>query len=183
MNNDRLIAILFAMLIVVGAWRAYDYLARPDPTAAAVDPTSVLDPPSAREEPPPILPAPGEDAPAAAQSDAGQDGEAPQRIYRCRLDDEIVLSAEPCAAGTEAGEATPVLGRDRSERPSRAEAPSAARDRPETDCERIDRQLDGIDAKAQQRGAGADAEEAVARRNKLNQERVARGCGPRTRHP
>jgi hypothetical protein len=180
-NNDRLIAILFAMLIVVGAWRAYDYLARPASGDLAADPESVLEPSSAREDLPAIRSTPDEPA-AAGQSGSGEGAEAPQRIFRCRVDGEIVLTAEPCAPGTEAGEATPVLGRERSERPSRADAPRAARDRPESVCERIDRQLDKMDTDAQQR-AGEESEEVSARRSKLVQERVSRGCGPRTSQP
>jgi hypothetical protein len=176
-NNERLIAIFFALLVVVGAWRGYEYLTRPDFAATALDPSSGLDPPRARDEPIPGSPSIAEDAPAETKSGSVQGGEQ-QNIYRCLKDGDVVLASKPCTPGAEEGNATPVLGRDRSDRPKRSDERSAARDRPETECERIDRQIAGLDGELQRGGASADNEDALKRRTSLNQDRVARGCAP-----
>jgi hypothetical protein len=174
-NNERLIAIFFALLVVVGAWRGYEYLTRPDLAATALDPSSGLEPPRVRDEPIPGSPSVEENAPAESKSGSAKGGEQ-QNIYRCLEDGEVVLASKPCTPGAEAGNPTPVLGRDRSDRPKRSDERSAVRDRPETECERIDRQIAGLDAELRHGGASADNEDALKRRTSLNQDRVARGC-------
>jgi hypothetical protein len=129
-NNERLIAIFFALLIIVGAWRGYQFLAHPDLGPAAEDPASVLESPRGRDENP--VASPQDDAPSPGQSGSTQSADQ-ATVRRCLENGEVVLSDKPCAPGAEVGSPTPALGRERSDRPTRSGEGNASRNRPEAE--------------------------------------------------
>lgn len=134
MNNERLIAIFFALLIVVGAWRGYQYFAHPDLGPAAEDPASVLDPPRGRDDGPPASPEGDEKSPSESAAASTQSADQ-ANIHRCLENGEVVLSDKPCGPEADALDPIPTLGRDRSDRPIRPDESPTARNRPGPDLQ------------------------------------------------
>ena len=114
-----LLAAVLVLVIVGGAWRAYQWLVSDVERRRAVVTEQVA---PAAVPAAPVAPAPPATAPPAAgrtvaPPQAGAPAEAPapavigQAIHRCRIDGQVTYTNQPCAEGTE-DLPTPALGAD-----------------------------------------------------------------------